>query len=89
MRVMHHFGIIHFDIKPQNVMFSPAFCKTVFIDFGYAQIIREAPGYKSFTKFKGTPDYCCQDMKALMYKNQAGHVDCYYNDLNCLKLTLS
>jgi serine/threonine protein kinase len=35
LKLMHHHQIIHFDIKPENIMFSPHFMKPVFIDFGF------------------------------------------------------
>ncbi len=31
---MHMLQIVHRDIKPQNIMYSPAYNKNVFIDFG-------------------------------------------------------
>ena len=31
---MHSYNIIHYDIKPDNICFSNAYKKPVFIDFG-------------------------------------------------------
>lgn len=36
LRLMHIYKIIHFDIKPDNILFSPYFQKAVFIDFGFS-----------------------------------------------------
>ena len=36
---MHTFNIIHGDIKPQNIMWSPKFNKLVLIDFGLTKTI--------------------------------------------------
>jgi serine/threonine protein kinase len=40
LKLMHHNQIIHFDIKPENIMFSPHFMKPVFIDFGFTEIVQ-------------------------------------------------
>lgn len=34
LKIMHSLKIIHGDIKPDNTMWSPAFKKHIFIDFG-------------------------------------------------------
>lgn len=36
---MHKNHFIHFDIKPQNICFSPSMNKYVLIDFGLSEII--------------------------------------------------
>jgi serine/threonine protein kinase len=36
LRLMHYYKIIHFDIKPENIMFSSYFDKPVFIDYGFS-----------------------------------------------------
>lgn len=38
---MHQLKVIHSDIKPPNVMFSPSYQKNVFLDFGVAEVINE------------------------------------------------
>ena len=55
---MHRLNIIHYDIKPENIIFSKAFNKAVFIDFGLSEIIEEKIGLKTFGGFRGTPNYC-------------------------------
>jgi serine/threonine protein kinase len=58
LRLMHSFKIIHFDIKPDNFLFSPYFRRPVFIDFGLSEVIIEELGWKSLVKFRGSPGYC-------------------------------
>ncbi len=38
---MHQLKVVHSDIKPPNVMFSPSYQKNVFLDFGVAEVINE------------------------------------------------
>jgi serine/threonine protein kinase len=38
--MMHGFNTVHTDIKPENIMFSPAYQKYVFIDYGLSKIIK-------------------------------------------------
>jgi len=64
---MHKYHIIHGDIKPENICFSSSLNKFVFIDFGLSKIIVQNPGYKTFMKFCGTPNYCSPEMKKIIY----------------------
>lgn len=41
LAVMHHYHIVHCDIKPENIMLSPYHKKIVFIDFGLSKVIKE------------------------------------------------
>jgi serine/threonine protein kinase len=36
---LHQNHIVHFDIKPENICFSPSLNKYVFIDFGLSEVI--------------------------------------------------
>lgn len=54
---MHTLQIIHFDIKPANIMYSPKYGKNVLLDFGISQIIDQRWGQKTLTKFKGTYEF--------------------------------
>lgn len=54
LRVMHSFGLIHKDIKPDNIAYSPSLKDFVFIDFGVSEWVREQPGCKTFTYREGT-----------------------------------
>ena len=62
---MHSLHIIHGDIKPENVMFSPSLKKFVFVDYGVSRIIKEERGEKTFTHYFGTPNYSSQEMLEL------------------------
>jgi serine/threonine protein kinase len=77
---LHALKIIHFDIKLENIAFSPAFDKYVFIDFGLSKIIRQSFGFKSLTSFRGTYSNCSPEMAALSNLDQSAFVDLYYND---------
>jgi serine/threonine protein kinase len=81
--------VIHLDIKPDNVMFSKSRNKMVFIDFGLSKVIEEGIGFKTFTSFRGTPQYVSKEMlKLFSIERRSGYVDLYYNDLIGLKTTL-
>lgn len=49
--VMHQYHIIHRDITPNNIMFSPSQGKSIFIDFNVSTIIGENTGEKTYTSF--------------------------------------
>jgi serine/threonine protein kinase len=36
---MHHLGLIHKDIKPDNIMYSNTMKKCVFIDYGLSHFV--------------------------------------------------
>jgi serine/threonine protein kinase len=63
---MHMLKIIHRDVKPENILFSPTFNKHVFIDFGCTGILNEAIGEVTFTKFAGTAAYCTEELVQLL-----------------------
>ena len=74
---MHSLHIIHGDIKPDNVMFSPSLKKFVFVDFGVSRIIEEEKGEKTFTDYFGTPKYSSEEMLLLSIMKKEGKVDLY------------
>jgi serine/threonine protein kinase len=39
IETLHSYGIIHFDIKPENITYSPYYSKAVFIDFGFSDVV--------------------------------------------------
>jgi len=41
---MHSLGIVHGDIKPENIMFSKDYNKNIFVDFGMTCVLKEKPG---------------------------------------------
>ncbi len=48
---------MHMDINWNNIMYSPTYRKNIFIDFGFSEVIAEECGFKTYTSFKGTPQY--------------------------------
>lgn len=85
LKLMHSFGLIHKDIKPQNIAYSKTTKDLVLIDFGMSKVVLEQLGSKSLTCREGTPNYMSPDMHELTGK---GMVDLYYNDLWALKTSI-
>lgn len=88
LKVMHNLNICHFDIKLENVGWSEAYKKFVFLDFGLTQAVFEPKGYKTKTNFRGTFRYCSPEMRKLYYIKNSSLIDPYYNDLHSLQITL-
>ncbi len=63
IRVLHELHIIHYDIKPENFLYSNKYEKPVFIDFGLSSVIKQELGELRETIFKGTFYYTCNEMK--------------------------
>lgn len=78
-------NIVHFDIKPDNLMWSDHFKREVFIDFGLSEIIDGGPGFKYLVDFRGSPNYCLPEMTELLSYLSKKYIDVYYNDVHCLK----
>jgi serine/threonine protein kinase len=79
---MHRFHLVHLDLKPPNIMFSPSLSRSVFIDFGFSRIIKENIGETSSTKFVGSYSFCSENMKKCLLKRETeNRVNLYYNDL--------
>ena len=55
---MHTLNIIHYDIKPDNIMFSSRQKRLVIIDFNLSEITDLQIGKKAQLPFKGTVYYC-------------------------------
>jgi hypothetical protein len=62
-------------------MWSTNYHKYVFIDFGLSKFICFGIGTKILTKFVGTYNFCCPELKKLYHLSGAGYVDLYYNDV--------
>jgi serine/threonine protein kinase len=80
--------LIHKDIKPDNIMYSPYHKDYVLLDYGISCSIAEDIGQKTLTYREGTKKYMSLEMHNLK-KTLLGYADLYYNDLNCLQMTLS
>ena len=58
LALMHKLHIVHQDIKPENIMYSPSKNRMVFIDFGLSTVIKEDIGMKKMTEFVGNIEHC-------------------------------
>jgi serine/threonine protein kinase len=58
LAILHTLNIVHNDIKTENIMLSKYYRKVVFIDFGLANFIKEEIGFKTYTSFKGSINFC-------------------------------
>jgi serine/threonine protein kinase len=56
LRIIHHAGVIHRDIKPTNIMFRRD-GTTVLVDFGFSKIVTDDPGITRQGQVLGTPQY--------------------------------
>lgn len=84
LRVLHSFGLIHKDVKPDNMAYSPLLKDFVFLDFGVSQYVQERPGEKTLTFREGTFTYMSAEMKQVGAGEQ-GMVDLFWNDLSGLE----
>ena len=75
------------DIKPDNIAYSPHHKKFVLLDFGFAELIREDVGEKTFIQARGTYFYMNKEMQNASHLNQESFIDLYDNDLFALKHT--
>jgi serine/threonine protein kinase len=57
LTALHKEGILHRDIKPDNIMIEKKSGKAVLIDFGFAQRLLDEPEKISIYKSSGTPVY--------------------------------
>ena len=61
LEYLHGIGLIHMDLKPDNIMFkSQELKEIVLLDFGISNIYKENEGTKIFGM---TPDYCPPEIK--------------------------
>ena len=70
-------------------MWSNHFKREVYIDFGLSQVFDGEPGFRYMVNFKGSPKFCSPEMSALLFNDQIGKVDIYYNDVFCLGATIN
>jgi serine/threonine protein kinase len=81
---LHHFHIVHVDIKPDNIMYSSKKRKLVFIDFGFSKIVEEDIGFNSKSTFSGSVLFCGKEMAKLFHASDPtviNFIDIYYNDV--------
>jgi serine/threonine protein kinase len=56
---MHMICLIHKDIKPANILYSPSRNELVLCDFGISDFVADKIGWKSLTFKEGTKHYMC------------------------------
>lgn len=86
--IMHLLRIVHKDIKPSNIVFSPSVGDLVLCDFGISHQISEQIGFKTKTVQSGTFSFMSHEM-ALLSVVTPGYADLYYNDMHCLQVSLT
>lgn len=87
LKTNHSFKLIHQDIKFDNIGYSKLYKKYIFIDYGYSDIITEELGNRTMTGFKGTMQFCCDEMRHCYASQAKNLVDLYFNDAYCLHST--
>jgi hypothetical protein len=70
-------------------MYSRSTKKLLFIDFGLSEYISTPIGYKKSTKFIGTFQFSSPEMQKLLFYNETGLIDLYYNDAYSLNVALN
>jgi len=79
----HRQGVIHRDIKPQNIIITPE-SKAVLVDFGLAKLVNpDDPRTRTVMRGLGTPEYAPPEQ----YDTREGHTDAR-TDLYSLGATL-
>jgi hypothetical protein len=87
MKVMHSLRIVHRDIKPGNIVFSPSIGDLVLCDFGISHPIAEEIGFKTKTVQSGTYSFMSPELVSISVIIPA-YADLYYNDMYCLQTSL-
>lgn len=54
--------IVHRDIKPGHILYSPTYSKHIFVDFGCTDVIKDPLGKTTYTYFQGTINFCTNEL---------------------------
>ena len=76
---MHKLNLVHLDIKPGNISFSPQFNKWIFLDFGFTKFIKENFHQETFISYCGTYAFSSPEMKKTLTSDN--FVNLYQNDV--------
>ena len=63
LSILRQLHIVHADIKPDNILYSPGWKNVVLVDFGLALVVKESVNEETETGFFGTPYYAGEEMK--------------------------
>jgi serine/threonine protein kinase len=86
---MHRLNIFHFDVKPDNIVYSYQQKRWVFLDFNLSEIREVQPGFNTRMGFRGSINYCYNEMIQLFNeRHKVGYIDPFYNDAYSLKTSL-
>ena len=80
LSILRQLHIVHADIKPDNILYSPGWKNVVLVDFGLAMIVKESVNEETETGFFGTPYFAGEEMKYLHEYKIKGFVNLYKND---------
>lgn len=86
LKVIHSFGIVHKDIKPENILIDSKEA-VLLSDFGISTYVVEQPGQKSLTYKEGTRNFMSPEM-CFLERSGMGKVDLFYNDMWALQSTI-
>ena len=76
-------------MKEKNIGWSPTFQRWVFLDFGFAKVLKAEIGLCVWSKFIGTFNFTINELQSAYYLNESKLIDFYYNDLHGLEIVLS
>ena len=84
LRQLH---LVHADIKPDNILYSPGWRNIVLVDYGLATFVKETVQEETETYFMGTPHFVGKEMEELRSSKKSGFVNLYKNDYQMLLKT--
>jgi serine/threonine protein kinase len=87
--VLHSMGVVHRDIKSENVLWNERLKRFVLCDFGLSTSITERIGQKTLTEYCGTPGFMSKAMHVLSKPPSKGLVDLFYNDAYGMSIVIN
>ncbi|URD75705.1 receptor-like protein kinase [Musa troglodytarum] len=88
LEYLHHgcnVGILHFDIKPQNILLDDEFCPKI-ADFGLAKLCRSAEGIIKMLGARGTVGYIAPEVFSRCYGGVSTKSDVYSYGMMILEM---